>query len=167
MKQNNKLSMELFDKKILETVGKKLLRKKQTVAVAESVTSGLLQLAFSSIQDAVKFFQGGVTVYNLGQKYKHLKVEPIHALSVNCVSQQVANEMAFHICDHYSSDWGIGVTGYASPVPESANKVFAFYAITYKNKLKAKGKMPARKDDPIQLQLKYANFIMQKFEKLL
>ena len=96
--------MELFDKKILETVGKKLLRKKQTVAVAESVTSGLLQLAFSSIQDAVKFFQGGVTVYNLGQKYKHLKVEPIHALSVNCVSQQVANEMAFHICDHYSSD---------------------------------------------------------------
>ena len=49
--------MELFDKKILETVGKKLLRKKQTVAVAESVTSGLLQLAFSSIQDAVKFFR--------------------------------------------------------------------------------------------------------------
>ena len=49
--------MELFDKKILETVGKKLLRKKQTVAVAESDTSGLLQLAFSSIQDAVKFFR--------------------------------------------------------------------------------------------------------------
>jgi nicotinamide-nucleotide amidase len=167
MKQNNKLSMELFNKKTLGTVGKKLLRKKQTVAVAESVTSGLLQLAFSSIQDAVKFFQGGVTVYNLGQKYRHLKVEPIHALSVNCVSQQVANEMAFHICDHYSSDWGIGVTGYASPVPESSNKVFAFYAITYKNKLKAKGKITARKDEPIQLQLKYTNFIMQKFEKLL
>jgi len=57
MKQNNKLSMELFNKKTLGTVGKKLLRKKQTVAVAESDTSGLLQLAFSSIQDAVKFFR--------------------------------------------------------------------------------------------------------------
>ena len=159
--------MELFDKKLLEAIGEKLLRKKQSVSVAESVTSGLLQLAFSWIPDATQFFQGGVTVYNLGQKYIHLKVEPIHALSVNCVSQQVANEMALHICEHYSSDWGIGITGYASPVPESDNKIFAFYAIGYKNRLKAKGKIPARKDDPKQLQLKYANFIMRKFLQLL
>jgi len=159
--------MELFDKKILKAIGKKLIRKKQSVSVAESVTSGFLQLAFSSIPDASQFFQGGITVYNLRQKYKHLKVELIHALSVNCVSQQVATEMALHMGKHYSSDWGIGITGYASPVPESDNKVFAFYAISYKNKLKAKGKIPARKDDPIQLQLKYANFIMHKFEKLL
>ena len=159
--------MELFDKKILEIIGKKLIQKKQSVSVAESVTSGMLQLAFSAIPDAAQFFQGGITAYNVGQKYKHLKVEPIHALSVNCVSQQVANEMALYICELCSSDWGIGITGYATPVPESDNKLFAFYAITYKNKLKAKGKIPARKDDPIQLQLKYANFIMQKFEKLL
>ena len=159
--------MKLFDKKILEAIGKKLIRKKQSVSVAESVTSGLLQLAFSSIPDASQFFQGGITVYNLRQKYKHLKVELKHALSVNCVSQQVAIEMALHVCEHYSSDWGIGVTGYASPVPESDNKVFAFYAISYKNKLKAKGKIPARKAGPIQLQLKYTNFIMQKFVRLL
>jgi len=159
--------MELFDKKTLEIIGKKLMQKKQSVSVAESVTSGMLQLAFSAIPDAAQFFQGGITAYNLGQKYKHLKVEPIHALSVNCVSQQVANEMALHICELCSSDWGIGITGYATPVPESDNKVFAFYAITYKNKLKAKGKIAARKDDPMQLQLKYTNFITRKFVQLL
>jgi len=159
--------MKLFDKKILEAIGKKLIQKKQSVSVAESVTSGLLQLAFSTIPDAVDFFQGGITAYNLGQKYRHLKVEPIHALSVNSVSQQVSIAMAIHVCDLYSSDWGIGITGYATPVPESANKVFAFYAITYKNKLKAKGKIPAKKDDPTELQLKYTNFIMQKFAQLL
>ena len=161
------MSMELFDKKILEAIGKKLIRKKQSVSVAESVTSGSLQLAFSAIPDAAQFFQGGMTAYNLGQKYKHLKVEPIHALAVNCVSQQVSVAMAIHIGELFASDWGIGVTGYASPVPESDNKVFAFYAITYKNQLKAKGKIPARKGDPIQLQLKYTNFIMRKFARLL
>jgi nicotinamide-nucleotide amidase len=166
-KLENKWNMELFNKKILEAIGKKLIQKKQSVSLAESVTSGLLQLAFSAIPDATQFFQGGMTAYNLGQKFKHLHVEPIHALSVNCVSQQVANEMAFHICELYSSDWGIGVTGYASPVPESGNKIFAFYSITYKNKLKEKGKITAKKDIPIQMQLKYANFILHKFAQLL
>ena len=32
--------MDTFDKKILEGLGKKLLKKKQTIAVAESVTAG-------------------------------------------------------------------------------------------------------------------------------
>lgn len=157
----------MFDKKILEAIGKKLMGKKQSVAVAESVTSGLLQLAFSAIPDATKFFQGGITAYNLGQKYKHLNVEPIHALAVNCVSQDIANEMALHICELYSSDWGIAVTGYATPVPESGNKVFAFYSIAYKNKLKARGKIPAPKDQPLQTQLKYTNLIMRTFANLL
>ena len=157
----------MFDKKILGAIGKKLIGKKQSVAVAESVTSGLLQLAFSAIPDATKFFQGGITAYNLGQKYKHLNVEPIHALAVNCVSQDIANEMALHICVLYSSDWGIAVTGYATPVPESGNKVFAFYAVAYKNKLMAKGKIPGGKDQPLQTQLKYTKFIMRTFGKLL
>src|SRR5436190_21131457 len=124
-KRGNKIgkSMNTFDKKVLERLGKKLLKKKQTVAVAESVTSGLLQFAFSCIPDAASFFQGGITAYNIAQKFKHLQVEPLHALSVNCVSSKVAKEMALHVCQLYSSDWGIGITGYASPVPESGNKV--------------------------------------------
>lgn len=38
-----------IDQKILSTIGKRLLAKKQTISVAESVTSGLLQFAFSSM----------------------------------------------------------------------------------------------------------------------
>src|SRR5690606_30227245 len=97
----------------------------------------LLQFALSAIPNAAKFFQGGITAYNVAQKYKHLAVEPLRALEVNCVSQGVATEMAIHICQQFASDWGIGITGYATPVPESANKVFAFYTITCYGKIKA------------------------------
>ena len=156
-----------FDKKILEAIGKKLLKKKQTIAVAESVTSGLLQFSLSNIPDAACFFQGGITAYNIAQKFKHLGVEPLHALSVNCVSPKVAKEMALHVCELYSSDWGIGITGYASPVPESGNKVFAFFAIAYKGKIKLSGKIDPEKTEPPELQWLYVNHILRKLSPVL
>ena len=71
--------MEIFNNKDLEYIGKILKKKKETLAIAESVTAGVLQFALASITDASQFFQGGITAYNLGQKCRHLLVEPIHA----------------------------------------------------------------------------------------
>jgi nicotinamide-nucleotide amidase len=74
---------------------KDLLRQKQeTIAVAESVTAGLLQAAMASTELAMEFFQGGITAYNLGQKSRHLGVDPIQAQRCNCVSDQMAGTMA-------------------------------------------------------------------------
>ena len=159
--------MEIFNNNELKKIGKKLLKNKQTIAVGESVTSGILQFAFSSIPDASKFYQGGITTYNIGQKYSHLKVEPIHALSVNCVSQKVAIEMAINVSKLFKSDWGIGITGYATPETESNNKVFSFYAIVFNDIIQVKGKIPSSLMAPALLQIKYANTVLGKLEKLL
>jgi nicotinamide-nucleotide amidase len=159
--------MKLFNDKSLRTLGKKLLRKKETIAIAESVTSGLLQFAFSTIKDASCFYQGGMTAFNVGQKFKHLQVDPVHALAVNSVSQKVANEMAQQVCILFKSDWGIGITGYATPEPSSKNKVFAFYAIVYKNKVKAQGKLSPHKSEPTDIQLDYTNKIINKILQLI
>ena len=158
--------MELFDKKILDTIGKKLLRKKQTIAIAESVTSGLLQFAFSNIKDASCFYQGGITAFNIGQKFKHLQVDPVHALAVNCVSQRIAEEMAREVCNLFKSDWGIAITGYASAEPVSGNKIFAYYAIVYKKRIRSKGKLNPKKTDPAEVQLYYSNAIIKKIMSL-
>lgn len=42
-----------------------LIERKQTVAVAESVTAGLLQVRLSLAENAREFFQGGITAYNV------------------------------------------------------------------------------------------------------
>ena len=76
----------MFDKKLIDDIGNKFKEKKQSIAVAESVTSGLLQAAFSNAKEASFFFQGGITAYNIGQKSRHLLVEPLHAIEYNCVS---------------------------------------------------------------------------------
>jgi nicotinamide-nucleotide amidase len=159
--------MKDFNKKQLDQISSWLKKQHQTIAVAESATAGALQFALSAAVDASMFFQGGVTVYNLGQKCKHLGVEPIHAQSVNCVSQIVATQMAQGVSALYNCDWGIGITGYASPVPESDNKVFAYYSIVFKNKVKASGKISPRMADPQELQIKYTSTVLEKLSKIL
>jgi PncC family amidohydrolase len=159
--------MDIFNKQDLQKIGKHLLAKKQTIAVAESVTSGLLQYAFANIPDAAGFYQGGLTAYNIAQKFRHLKVEPIHASAVNCVSEKVAREMALNVCNAFGSHWGIGITGYATATPEAGGKIFAFYAITGAGKLKAAGRLKPPGTEPSAIQLYYANAVLHKLAQLL
>ena len=146
------LNTPLFDEKPIRSIKEWMLAHNETIAVAESVTSGLVQFAFSTAEDAMKFYQGGITVYNLGQKSRHLHIEPIHALSCDCVSEQVSREMALNVSTLFTSDWGIGITGFASPVPESGNKLFAFYAIVHLGKIHTSGKINAEKNEPFKVQ---------------
>ena len=152
--------MEIADNKLLERVRTVLTKKKETIAVAESVSAGMLQLALSQAELASEFFQGGITVYNLGQKYKHLQVEPIQEELNDCVSQQVSIEMALNVCQLFNSQWGVSITGYATPVPESGNKLFAYYAIAHKNRIVGKGKINAGKDKPFLVQLFYTRKLL-------
>ncbi|MBX2925556.1 MAG: CinA family protein [Chitinophagaceae bacterium] len=153
--------MKSLNKKLAESIRAYMIAQSETIAVAESVTSGLLQWYMSSIPDASKFFQGGITAYNVGQKYKHLQVEPLYAISVNCISARVAAEMARHCCCLFASKWSIAVTGYASAVPDSGGERFAFYAIAQEDEIVAEGKIIPPDEHPEQVQLFYAREIFK------
>ncbi|WP_343304334.1 nicotinamide-nucleotide amidohydrolase family protein [Chitinophaga niabensis] len=156
-----------FNEEKIRLIKDYLLQHQQTVAVAESVTSGLLQFALSSADDALHFFQGGLTAYNLGQKARQLHIEPIHAARCNCADGKVAAEMAVNVTQLFSSHWGISITGYATPVPESGNQLFAYYAIAQKDKVIASGKMQEGKGTAKEVQLYYVNSVLGAFLKLL
>lgn len=158
--------MEFNDEQI-RLIKDHLLQRQQTIAVAESVTGGLMQFALSSADDAIHFFQGGITAYNLGQKTRHLHIEPIHAESCNCVDDTVAAQMALHVTQLFSSHWGISITGYATPVPESGNQLFAYYAIAQKDQVIAAGKMQGGKGTAQEVQRYYVNAVLGAFLKLL
>jgi len=57
-------------KEILDNFGGLLMGNKETVAVAESVTSGTTQTMLSLATNASIFFQGGITTYTLDSKVK-------------------------------------------------------------------------------------------------
>lgn len=158
----------MFDKKLIDDIGNRLKEKNQSIAVAESVTSGLLQAAFSNAKEASFFFQGGMTAYNIGQKCRHLLVEPLHAIECNCVSKQVSQQMSKHVCDLFLSDYGIGITGYAARLPEkNINDLFAYYSISLKNKIIESGKITTDAEEGLPAQLFYIDYVLKSLKKLL
>ncbi|OQP56142.1 CinA family protein [Niastella populi] len=152
---------------IIQTIGKLLIERQQSVAVAESVTSGNIQLELSTATDASKFFQGGITAYNLGQKSRHLHVDPINAIACNCVAEQVAHEMALGVCRLFISDWGLSITGYSSKVPESNYELFAYYTIAYAGKIMQSGKMEPPDGKSAEIQSFYTRELLKEFETVL
>jgi nicotinamide-nucleotide amidase len=149
-----------FDSASFESIGEILLSNQETISVAESVTAGMLQTALSGIPDASGFFNGGITTYNLSQKVEHLKVDANHALSCNCVSERVATEMAINACSLFASDWGISITGYATPVEESGNKLYAYYSIVHQAAVIRTGHLQPDVQEPFEVQRWYTNRLL-------
>jgi nicotinamide-nucleotide amidase len=159
--------MKLFDDEVLKSIRDNLLKRGQTIAIAESVTSGLLQFAMSNTMDTIQFFQGGITAYTPNQKFRHLNIEPMHALSVNCVSEQVASELAENVRVKFQSDYGVGITGYASPVPESDNKLFAIFAIAQGNRVVKVERIDSNGGEGINVPLYYVQQVLTKLAEVL
>lgn len=154
-----------IDEDVLAGIGKGLLKNGHTIAVAESVTTGFIQMALGSIKDAMKFYQGGITTYNIAQKFRHLAVEPINAERTNAVSAGVAAEMSLGVSALFCSHWGIGITGFASPVPESGNKLYAYYAISFNRKIVSDRVIRPQKQSPPDIQAFYVNLVLSELLK--
>ena len=158
----------MYTKDDVSLIGKFLLKAKETISVAESVTAGNLQAAISMADFAQEFFQGGITVYNVAQKFKHLNVEPIHALSCNAVSKQVAVQLALGAIQNFSSTWGIGTCGYAAPVPELGIKTpYAFFAIARGEVVKISRKIETGATSGRATQEYYTKSVLKALEAIL
>lgn len=148
----------IYNLKSIQAVKAYLLARHLSLAVAESVTSGHIQAAFSAVDNATGFYQGGITVYNVGQKTRHLNVDPVHALECNCVSAKVALEMALNVNRLFLSDVGMSITGYAAPVPElGIDTLFAYVAVAKKDHILCCEKIISTKTNAVDAQIDYAN----------
>ena len=156
-----------FPDALIENIRQVLIANNESIAVAESVSSGLLQTALSTATEALKFFEGGITAYSIEQKCVHLNVNKAHATATNAVSDRVASEMALGVSKLFRTNWGIGVTGYATPVPESEFKLFAFIAISHNNHVVFSKKLETGNHEPLSIQLFYVDEVLAAFSKIL
>ena len=106
-----------------------------TLAVAESLTAGHVQSRVAATSGASSYFLGGVTTYTLEQKVKHLAVNRAAARRVNCVSAEIAEQMARGVCTLFGADVGVATTGYAEPsVDDRVTMPFAWWAVAMRGK---------------------------------
>jgi nicotinamide-nucleotide amidase len=100
-----------------------LLRNRQTVAVAESLTGGLVAATLTGTPGASATFRGGLVVYATDLKAQLAGVPAQLLARVGAVDPQVALELARGVRQRLSATWGIGVTGVAGPDPQDGRPV--------------------------------------------
>ncbi len=105
-----------------ETVAKMLIKKRLTIAVAESCTGGLLSHRLTNISGASKYFLMGIVAYSNEIKEKLLFVPEKLLNRHGAVSGPVALEMAKGIRSLGCTDIGIGITGIAGPTGGTKKK---------------------------------------------
>lgn len=88
-----------------------LLERGETVAVAESLTGGLLGAALSETPGASATFRGGITAYSTPLKAALLGADPAEPV----VSASTAAAMAAGARDRLGATYGLALTGVAGP----------------------------------------------------
>lgn len=106
------------DKDTLQSVvGKYLTAHKQTLAVMESLTGGLLSSRITDVPYSSSYFVGGLVTYS-----DELKVQmgvPHEILEqFGAISEETARAMAHAVRERLGVDYGLGITGVAGPDKE-------------------------------------------------
>ncbi|WP_262147493.1 CinA family protein [Chryseobacterium foetidum] len=154
-----------IERNLLYEVANLLKNSKETVSVAESVTSGYLQYSFSQMADASKYYHGGITAYTLEKKVKFLNINSEEAEKCDCVSDKIAEEMARNIAKSFETDWGIAVTGYSTPVEESDFKIYAYFSFSHKDEIVFTKKLELHpRTNQQNAQIYYCEFILGCFK---
>jgi nicotinamide-nucleotide amidase len=100
-----------------------LLERGETVAVAESLTGGLLGAALTSTPGASATFRGGLIVYATDVKESLAGVPGPLLAAEGPVSAHVAAALAAAARDRLAATYGVGVTGVAGPDPQNGQPV--------------------------------------------
>ncbi|WP_431037229.1 CinA family protein [Streptomyces sp. P6-2-1] len=99
----------------------------QTVAVAESLTGGLVAAELTAAPGASAAFRGSVTAYATELKHRLLGVDPALLAREGAVHPEVAAHMASGVRDALGADWGAATTGVAGPEPQDGRPVGTVY----------------------------------------
>lgn len=155
-------------KNALDTIKEFCKANKETLSVAESVSSGALQLLFSSEEEAGLFYEGGLTVYSLEQKESLLQIPKEITEPCNGVSSEITEKLARNICNLYKTNIGMGLTGFASTFPEKNIYNLYAYGAAYRNgELIFCEKIVSEKETPEEKREDYAKIVIKKFAEFL
>ncbi|WP_118951727.1 CinA family protein [Taibaiella helva] len=119
----------------------------ESIAVAENITSGCLQMLLGSIEQAGEYFQGGITTFGNEQLSEQLGVAPIDPAGRNEINLSRTIEMARKAALKFNSDIGLAINGCAANAGHLYEPSYAaivrFNKVIYTEKLLPRAKAPS------------------------
>jgi len=100
---------------IAEKIAGKLIERRQTIAVAESSTGGLISAALLAVPGASAYFLGGGVIYTREARRILMDIPDEAMKGIRSASEPYAQLLASQIRQRFSSDWGLSETGATGP----------------------------------------------------
>ncbi len=119
------------DETLEEIVGRILVGRGLTIAVAESCTGGHVCHQITNVSGSSAYLAGGIIAYSNKVKTELLGVDRKMLEQEGAVSRDVAERMADGVRDLLGSDIGISTTGIAGPTGGTADKPVGTVWIAY------------------------------------
>src|SRR3954447_10361628 len=98
-----------------EKIAARLIERKQTIAVAESSTGGLVSAALLSVPGASAYFLGGAVVYTRDARRLLMDIPDEAMKGLRSASEPYAKLLASQMRLRFSTDWGLSETGATGP----------------------------------------------------
>ncbi len=100
---------------IAEKIAARLIERRQTVAIAESSTGGLISASLLAVPGASAYFLGSAVVYTRDARRILMDIPDEAMKGIRSASEAYANLLAGQIRQRFSSDWGLSETGATGP----------------------------------------------------
>jgi len=98
-----------------KTIAGVLVARKQTIAVCESSSAGLVSAALLSVPGASAYFLGGAVVYTKVARETLLGIAAEEMRGIRSASEPYAALLARTVRERFAASWGIAETGAAGP----------------------------------------------------
>ena len=100
---------------IAEQIATRLVARKETIAVAESSTGGLISAALLSVPGASSYFLGSAVVYTRDARRILMGIGDDEMKGIRSASEPYAKLLANRVRDRFATHWGLSETGATGP----------------------------------------------------
>ena len=100
---------------LAERIARRLGERRETVAIAESSTGGLISAALLAVPGASAYFLGGAVVYTAAARSALVKITANDMSGLRPSTEAYAALLARRIREQHGATWGLGESGATGP----------------------------------------------------
>jgi PncC family amidohydrolase len=100
---------------LAETIARRLIARRETIAIAESSTGGLIAAALLAVPGASAYFLGGAVVYTKSSRAALLGIGDAEMHGLRAATEAYSLLIARCVRERHAAVWGLGETGATGP----------------------------------------------------
>ena len=100
---------------LAEKIAQRLIARRETIAIAESSTGGLIAAALLAVPGASAYFLGGAVIYTKSARAALLGIGDADMAGLRPATQAYALLLARRMRERHGATWGLGETGATGP----------------------------------------------------